>query len=155
MRSSGVAGFFEDIPVLILVTLGISMFLFSSAHAFTNYLQHQSQQDLQDDAVRFAHSLRSYDRLIEDKTPGVFSQERIERLNTSQLTKGFPPDHLAFEYQVTILEMREKPEDGLASYTWLTSPIPKGKDRAIVQSYVLIEDASGAHPARLSVLVWR
>ena len=155
IKSRGVSGIFEDMPVLIIVILGVSLFLLSSVHAYSTYLQNQIRSELREDAIDLSSALRSYDRFLGDATPGVFSLEKVARLNESEFEKDFPPVHLGFQYQVSLIVTSKSAAFNESTFTWSSLDHVNGRDTAGAQSFVLIDDGLRSHPARMYVLIWK
>ena len=63
---SGVAGFFEEIPVLIIVLIGLFLFLASFAHSYGAYVATQKSIATRELGYDFSNNLRIWYGLLDD-----------------------------------------------------------------------------------------
>ena len=156
MNSSrkGVGGFFEDIPVLIIVTVGISVFLITSMHALSVYLTNDQHMNFRDDVDQFVQNLRTYTHLSDREGGGTFSLDKVKDLSSERLIADFPPAKVGFHYQLS-LEVIDRSEEQLnRSFSWATGNIDSKADHVIVRSYLLVREGDLLHASKLSLLAW-
>ena len=83
-RAAG--GFFEDIHVLIVVVLGMSILLGSLASAYTTYQASQEAAALRGEASRILRAVVGDRALIHGDERGLFELDSLMRLNASILS---------------------------------------------------------------------
>lgn len=148
----GVAGFFEDIPILIVVTIGIGIFMLSAINAYTSYVSGQRNIKLADDCWQFSETVRSYEGLLYEPKlqSGLFDCYRVQTLNITTLARDLHPD---FKYQIQIVDVSDYP----AKYNLtLESSKPPVSGKYTIKSAVnIVVSDSEIHPAQLIVTIWR
>lgn len=146
-----IAGPFEDIPALLLITVGAVILIVSISNALYTYEQeHQrSPEDMLDDLI---NALRSYEKITEaGKGPGVFSSLKLGSLDAKAIAQDLG---VTFDFKV---EVRESSSYGSAqSYSAETGPVPDvGEARLVFRSVPAgIVFNSEVHAAVLTVAVW-
>ncbi len=79
---SGVAGFFEDLPVLLIILAGVSVLVFSGATASEHLAEEKIESDLDALAGRFVASIRV--SLMRDPSMDHASIAMVKSLNISR-----------------------------------------------------------------------
>jgi hypothetical protein len=82
---SGVAGFFEDVHVLIVVVIGMAILLGSFAAAFLAYEDAGRRADLRADAANVLRTLLEDGALLHDGRPHLLDRASLESLNATGL----------------------------------------------------------------------
>jgi hypothetical protein len=103
----GTAGFFEEMPVLLIVLIGLFLFLASFAHSYGAYLNNQETIKTHDLAQQFSEEIRGWDGLLDESewTAGVFSYAKMTKASFDQtLVDEFNMSRLDFQYHVTIVD---------------------------------------------------
>ena len=99
----GVAGFFEDIPALIVVVLGVGIFLASMIKAFTYYQTSQYENEPEEEAQRLFEAFISYPALKrEGYKDGTFDVGKLRNLTMEQLKRDIYTD---YEYWIYIKDV--------------------------------------------------
>jgi len=154
-QNEGVAGFFEDIPALIVVIIGFGIFLLSMVNAFVAYQAQQNSFRMHQENVEFSQAIRSYDKLTYNNMEGVFQGEKI--LNTStwgKIKNDFHPVALGYDYRIIINDVSDYPDKFLFKKNFQTSPPPSRTSKYTVTSSVVINVGEFYHPAQLIVTIW-
>jgi hypothetical protein len=149
-----VAGPFEDIPVLIVVTIAVGIFLISLVSAYVTYLDQYEHQRMHDDAQRLSRSIRGYDGLTYGSQEGVFSAEKVTSLSPESLSLDYNEDSLGFHYQISIIDKSDYSENLLGMRTFESSEPPLSGNRYSVTDSVLIKMDNEYHAGQLVVTVW-
>ncbi|MCU0853069.1 MAG: hypothetical protein MUC90_07465 [Thermoplasmata archaeon] len=112
---AAVGGFFEDLPVLVLVLCGVAAIVSASVWSSGQIADEQSVRELDEIAQRFV------DRLVEAALQveggGYPSVDKLRVLNISRLAMGLPK---AIGYAVSIVEI-------YPSLEWLLQYVSDGK----------------------------
>lgn len=154
-REEGVAGFFEDIPVLIIVTIATAIFLYSLVHAYAVYLDCLETQTMQDEARHLGRALRGYEKLAAGGEEGVISGEKLVVLTTESLREDFDPRTLGYQYQVSIIDTSDHPDFMDYTRSFATSEFPSRGNRFSETTSVLIRVGETYHAAQLTITIWR
>ncbi len=152
MRKDGVAGFFVDIPALLAIIIGISIFTFSLYSAHASYLERRGSEDMARRLDSFVTDFRSNDYLT--SSPGVFTGEVLSNLNITHIKDIYSPEALRFHYRIEF----EDNSNYAHSYTTSleTMNTPSEQDIFAKSSSVIITEGSGsAHLAKLTIYIWR
>lgn len=96
----GIAGFFVDGPVLLIIIIALSIFSASVYHSYQVYEEGRRTDEMEDWLEDFIHSVRTCDCLTD--SPGVISGEKLSSLNNTRFTNIFRPTDLGFHYNITI-----------------------------------------------------
>lgn len=146
-----IAGPFEDIPALLLITVGAVILIVSISNALYTYeqAQHESPEDMLDDLI---YAIRSYDKLIESgRGPGVFSSVKLGSMDAKAIAQDLG---VGYDFRV---EVRESSSYGNAQrYSAETGPVPDvGDARIVFRSMPAgISYNSEVHAAVLTVAIW-
>ena len=150
-QKQGVAGFYVDLPALLAIMIGISIFTISIYGAHTSYLERRQEGKMNRQLDNFVRDLRSYSYLA--ISPGVFRADRLNNLNISYIEETYPSETLGFHYQINIDDNSGYRHDHSVSFS--TSPIPYDRDVYAKSTSVLIQEGSGrTHLARMTVYIW-
>lgn len=82
-----VGGFFEDVHVLIVVVLGMSILLGSLAAAYLTYETAREAAEDHAEALRILRAVLEDETLIHGSARGLFDLTSLERLNATGLTR--------------------------------------------------------------------
>jgi len=123
---SGVAGFFEDVHVLIVVVLGMAILLGSFASAFVAYDAARRRADLRADAADVLRLLLDEGPLLHGGQPHLLDRAAIESLNATGLASLVGPDR---PVQLVVAE-----RSGSDPVTSTVSTGPLGEDRAVAST---------------------
>jgi hypothetical protein len=146
-----IAGPFEDIPALLLITVGVVILMVSITNALYTYEQNarKSPEDMLDDLV---YALRSYDKITESgRGPGVFSSLKLGAMDAKAIAQDLG---ITYDFKV---EVRESSSYGSAQlYRAETGPVPDVGDAKLVFRSVPagLVCNSEVHAAVLTVAIW-
>lgn len=153
-EEEGVAGFFEDIPVLIVVTIATGVFLYSLIHAYVLYLDQFESQKMNENAMDLCRSIRSYDGLIYKSQEGIFLGDKIKSLTPETLQEEFNVSRLGYHYQISIIDTSDYLDSINYTKTFKTSDQPIKGNRYSQTTSVLIKVDENYHAAQLIVTIW-
>lgn len=153
-REEGIAGFFEDIPVLLVVIIATGIFLFSLVHAYVLYLDQFEYQRMHENALGLSRSVRSYDGLIYGSEEGVFLGDKLTSLTFEALQEDFNVTRLGYNYQVSIIDTSDYQNSVNYTKSFKTANPPVTGNRYSVTTSVLIKVDKTYHAAQLIVTIW-
>lgn len=154
-RKKGVAGFYEEIPAMILIIAGVTVFLISVVHVVSLYLSTVNQENIQDECYSLSRIVRSYDKIMYNGTysmnpvSGVFDIDKIKNITNETVMKDF---HSTRKFKITIEDL----ENTTAKWTFGTEvPIPRPSVYAVEITSVVLKDKHDVfHVGRLTVEMW-
>ncbi len=150
-REDGIAGFYVDLPALLTIMIGLSIFTVSIYSAHASYLERRQQGEMSRRLDNFVKELRNFQYVA--NSPGVFAADRLSNLNTSMIKETYPPDTLRFHYRIEIEDNSGYQKDHSVSFA--TSETPTIRDVYAKSTSIMITEGSGrAHLARLTVYIW-
>ena len=118
-RKDAVAGFFEDIPALMVVVIGVTIFLASMINAFMNYSVRQYEDDPQE-GQKLLEAIVSYPGLIKDGyKDGTFDRGKLRNLSIEDLERDIFTD---FDYEIYVEDVSDYPDR--ENFTFNTSKVP-------------------------------
>ncbi|MFO7990769.1 MAG: hypothetical protein R6U61_00565 [Thermoplasmata archaeon] len=148
---NGVAGFYVDIPALLAIIVGISIFTFTIYSAHVSYEGRMDEAEMYDELGSFMEQFRRDDYLCSDT--GEFEAGKINLLNISLLEDLYSPDELGFHYRITFEDNSAYDND--YSKTYQTSSIPTDKSVYTKRSsVVIVEDNNVKHLSELRISIW-
>jgi len=151
--NKGVAGFFEDIPVLIVVVISIGMFIVSVVHVYANYAAQQDALRMYEDCREFTQAIRTYDSLMYQSQEGMFDVQKMETLANETLEYDFNRTSLGFDYQILIRDVSDYPKPIVRAFGALH--IPRDVSKITITSSINIRVSSEEiHAAQLIVTIW-
>jgi len=156
----GVAGFFEDIPALIVIVTGVGIFLSSMINAFTNYQNKQYEDEPEEETQILLESVISYSKLKRSGyKDGTFDLGKLRKMTSENLTRDI---HSDFEYEVKVEDVSDYPDK--QNFTFNTSEKPTGDVDLIVSlhypiniytSTELHQKETSIHGAILTITMWK
>ena len=154
-RSRGGEESLEEVPALLIVVLGLSIFILSFAKAHVAYAVQAEQVRGQELAGQFADAVGAYEELTWDWREGVFSAVKLATLPDAVVLQDFNPDSLHFQYQIAVLDVSSYPCEDRYAYRLNTSHLPLDEDVYTTVVPALIRyDAEEYHAAHLVVSLW-
>lgn len=153
-REEGIAGFFEDIPVLIVVTIATGIFLGSLVHAYVNYLDQFEHRNMHDNVTDFSDAVRSYEGLVWEYEEGVFEGDKLISLNENTLQKDFNESTLGYHYRIAIIDTSDYPNSNDYSTSFGNLNPPMKANKYTVTTSVLIKVDEKLHAAQMIVTIW-
>jgi len=150
----GTAGFFEDIPVLIVVIIATGIFLYSLVHAYVVYLDNMEYQRMNDEVAGFQNAIRGYEGLIVEFEEGVFSGDKLISLSLDEMKEDFDPNVLGYDYQVSIIDTSSYQNSLEYTKSFATSEPPSRGERYSTTTSVLIAVGESYHAGQLIVTIW-
>ncbi|MEM3493857.1 MAG: hypothetical protein QXD15_05845, partial [Thermoplasmata archaeon] len=154
-RKKGIAGFYEEIPAMILIIAGITVFLISVIHVVSLYLTTVSVENLQEECYSLSRLVRSYEKIMYNGTysmnpvSGVFDIEKINNLTNETVLKEL---HSTRKYRITIEDL----ENTSLKWSFGTEmPSPRPSVCAVETAPVVLKDKHDVfHIGRLTVEMW-
>lgn len=153
-REEGIAGFFEDIPVLLVVTIATGIFLYSLVHAYVLYLDQFEYQRMHENALDICSSVRSYDGLIYGSEEGIILDNKLTSMTNEAIQKDFNATVLGYNYQISIIDTSDYPNSANYTKSFRTSTPPVKGNKYSVTTSVLIKVDEAYHAAQLIVTIW-
>jgi hypothetical protein len=153
-EEEAVAGPFEDIPVLIVVMIATSIFLFSMVHGYVNYLDNVEDQRMRDNAYSLSNSIRSYEELLDGSKEGVFLGEKVLSLTTETLNNDYKEAELGYRFRIAILDTSDYPNAHDYSRSYGDSNPPANGNIYSITTSILISVNEEYHTAQLIVILW-
>lgn len=153
-KDEGVAGFFEDIPALIVVIIGFGIFLLSIVSAFISYQTQQESFRMHQESVEFMEAIRIYDKITYDSKEGIFHGDSIQTITNETLKTDFHPDALGYEYRIIINDVSDYPNKNIYKKSFQTSAPPSSSSKYTITSSVVIKVGEYYHAAQLIVTIW-
>jgi hypothetical protein len=153
----GVAGFFEEIPVLIIVLIGLFLFLASFAHSYGSYVAAQKNIKIHDMANDFSENLRMWGGLLDEfeDSEGVFSYSKMSDPNfENSLTAEFNESMLEFDYRVVIHDVSSYPNKVNAEAGTQEFPDERMEIITINTPAVVVVSSNERHAVLLLITIW-
>jgi len=154
-----VAGYFEDIPALIVVLIGVGIFLASVINAFVHYTSRQYISE-PDEGQRLLENVLSYHRIKRDGyKDGTFDRDKLRNITVERFERDILTE---LEYEIRIKDVSDYPDR--ENFTWRTAPGPgDDADLHLVYTYPvniftsteLHQTQTTIHGAVLRLSVWR
>jgi hypothetical protein len=154
LSGEGTAGFFEDIPVLIVVLIATGIFLYSLVHAYVVYLDNLEHERMKDELMGFKDAVRSYEGLMAGSEEGVFSGDKVLSLSHRDLEGDFDPSALGYHYQVSIIDTSGYRNSLEYTRAFASSEPPARGDIYSTTTSVLIIADNSYHAGQLVVTIW-
>jgi hypothetical protein len=149
----GIAGFFEDLPALLVVLVAVAIFILSIAGAYAAYGDYLQQLRFHEQAVEFSESIRTYEFLTYNQEEGKFQADALNETTAAQMAIDFHPENVGLHWNVRVVDV-----SGYGGkYTWSAGEtVPQGVSRIAITSPLTIRNNSDQiRGARLVVTVWR
>lgn len=162
INARGIAGYYEDIPALILVTIGMSLFLISAFNGYIAYVNAQERAKLTADALEFVTVLQSYDGLLYEPQMrmGLYDAQKVQTFASNEsyaLMKLNSALRVGFDFRIRIVDMSDYPVK-FDLYINSSAMLPSAAlklGRYSIESTVNIYVASTeVHAAKLIVTIW-
>jgi hypothetical protein len=153
-REEAIAGFFEDIPVLLVVTIATGLFLFSLVHAYVTYLDQFEHERMHENAQELSEAIRGYEELTHDFREGVFNGDKLHSMDTTTFSQDFNETVLGYHFQVSIIDCSNYPTSSQYTTFFGNSHPPVKGNRYSVTTSVLIKEDNEYHASQLIVTIW-
>jgi hypothetical protein len=155
LNDSGVAGAFEELPVLLVVLVAVSLFSVSVAHTATSWSQNNSYNELQEDCLTLARMVRNSEALCVEGDPGTFDISKLQNITGDDFIEEFNPSMLGLGYRIGIQCIDTESGNLTSAFFLCSSEPPSGIDTAAFSSCINTDTNGHIGAARLSVMVWR
>ena len=145
--SRALAGPFEDLPALMVVSIGAAVLLASLANAFLAFEEdNDTPEELLDD---FVSALKSYNKLTTGQ--GIFSADKLGALNATLVSWDL---NVACDFRLEFCERSSYNTEN--TFTTQTADLPDIGQEAVLSRAVPIGIAySGTvHAGTLTVTIW-
>ncbi len=171
----GVAGFFEEIPVLILVTIGVGMFMVSMIWAISThnsrYVDIENTHEIHD----IMKTIRTWDGLCyqeegnANRVEGLFDCHKVMYLSATNLSRGVPelaggsasnpPSPASRTYRLRIEDTSAYPFKYSADVNNIIDPTkindPKVVRETAISSVNIKVNDEEIHVAKLELVIFR
>jgi len=93
LNSRGVTGFFEDIPALMVVTIGLFIFVLSLVHLVGTFADARDDFNMDRDGYLLLGNIKSYEEILvnasytKEYNVGRFDADKLDRLNESKINR--------------------------------------------------------------------
>ncbi|MEM2900480.1 MAG: hypothetical protein QXT63_06770 [Thermoplasmata archaeon] len=152
----GIAGFFEDIPALMVVTIGLAIFIIIVLSVYSNYYTTQVYVKIREDGESFSKAVRSYEGLKSEywNRDGFFDAKKLMNITAENISRDLHP---GYKFSIEIEDVSSYPTKYERKGE---NAIVSGKD---YQKTTKVSVTSGAnifvsdteiHCARLRVSIW-
>lgn len=156
---AGVAGYFEDIPALIVVIVGLGIFMASVTNAFVYYTGRQ-YVDEPDEGRRLLDNVLSYHGIKRNGyKDGTFDRAKLRNITIDRIKRDILTE---LEFRIYIEDVSDYPDR--ENFTFETSPGTGGDlyffltyryPVNIFTSLDMHQTQTAIHPAVLTLSVWR
>lgn len=148
--SRGVAGFFEELPLLTIVVVALTLFLASLFTAHGIYFRTLEDLRYRQTAQDFAENIYAHRLLTGGGPGGRFLAPSLSDDVRVKIEGEFRPEGVGFHYNLTIADVSDYPD----ALSW-TAGEPAAAEVRLVTKPVLLVDGDLAHAGLLFVRVWR
>lgn len=108
-NQKGVAGFFEDLPTLIVVLLATALFISSLLNTVITFSEYKENEYMRDSLNRFVEEIRGWDHLVLEEE-GQFIGDRVTGLDRYKLEKAFNTSVRGHQYRVVFDDRSSYPQ---------------------------------------------
>ncbi len=155
-NSRGGEEYLEEVPALLVIVLGLSIFILSIAQAHVAYAVQAGNVRNQELSWQFTNAIAAYEELTWDDKNGVFDSVKVCTLPDSTLLREFDPDVLGFEYRISIMDVSGYPLEHRYSYQVGSGQVPVSGDVFTTVRPAVIRHSGGEyHAAHLVVSIWK
>lgn len=155
MNDSGIAGAFEELPVLLVVLVAVSLFSVSVAHAAATWGESDGTAQLQDESDAFSEMVRASDTLCIGGSEGVYDFNSLQIFSEADILDEFNSSVLGFDYRISIQCIDPSSGNITLGVEVQTSPLPSGGPVACTHTCVNVDKGGSVGAARVTVTVWR
>jgi len=149
----GLSSITEELPSLLVVVLGISIFIASAADAYMARETHEESERLRQRADELAKIIRNWGAVSAGED-GVLDGARLMDVTGKRLKEDFEPEVQGLGFRVAFHDTGTYAKK--YNKVLQTSRVPEDGDVAVVYSSVAARDPNGnLHPMQLIVKVWR
>lgn len=151
-----IGGPYEELPVLMIVTLSIVVFLVATNNAVSLYYNQKRDRDIQEFTDSLSNSILSYQPLLQSKGQnGLFSSGKLINLNVSKMVHDLGVWDRGYGFNLTFWDTSGLPSsnDNNVSYQY-DGPAPRGTTFARSWVVGIWMRENEVHSARMFVLAW-
>lgn len=147
-----IAGAFEELPVILVVLVAVSLFSVSVAHAALSLDDGNDRDELQRNCLAFAELVRNSGTLADDA--GTYDYQLLANFSQEDFLSEFNSTLLGFEYRVQIQCIDIATGNITLAQEIMTSPIPKNTSVASYHTCVNVDYGGTIGAARLIISIW-
>ncbi|MFA5772043.1 MAG: hypothetical protein WC974_04870 [Thermoplasmata archaeon] len=155
-NKNGVAGFFEDIPALIVVTIGVGIFLTSIVTIYPKYIESEQNTDFMRESFNVAETIRASDDILyePDMQNGVFDAYKVQKMDSQQLNQTV---HTELRCRIDIIDASDYPTKyNKTTQNFEDSEVPNFRMRYSITLPVCIKKSEAeVHPAKMIVTLYK
>ncbi len=152
----GVAGFFLDLPVLLIVILGLTLFIVTFTNLYFVYIDEVENQQKYKSAIDLHQDVQMYDKLLYEFEGGFeighFSIDRLENMDNETFEEDITTD-TRYNYSVYIRNHERSEEWEFVNGEY---DIPERRDLNYFTSAVTLigEGEEDRYIGQLTVILW-
>ncbi len=154
LGEEGIVGPFEDIPVLLVVIIATGIFLFSLVHAYVGYIDNVENQRMRKNALSLSDSLRSYEKLQDGSSEGIYLGEKLQLFSNEKLNEDYNESRLGYHFRMSVLDTSSYPSSNNYTKSFGNPSLPIHGNKYTVITSILIRVDSEYHPAQLIITLW-
>jgi hypothetical protein len=149
-----ITGFFEEIPVLVIVTVAILIFFFGVVSAVVNHQELRGEIEFTRDAIEFTDAIKSYEGLLHNNQRGVFDANKIRALTPRAISEALHPN---YNYRIQIVDLGDYPQKFNCDIRSAPMPSPYNPEATcvVISSINIWVSEEEIHPGRLIVTIWK
>ena len=153
----GIGGFFEEMPVLIIVLISLTLFLSSFVHAYGTYADNLNTVKTHELARRITDDFRAWDGVLDEaeNADGMLSYAKLTDPNfNAQVLEDFNASALRLQYSFTITDISGYDEKTHISVSSNRLPQERVSIISITSPVVIVVSDTEHHAAWLTVRIW-
>jgi len=154
MDDKGVAGFFLDLPVLLVIILAMTLFIMTFTNAYFDYRDEIENMKKYENTIDLHRSIQMYDELQYEYEDGFklghFCMEKLGSMDSETIKKDITTDS-RYDFSVIIRNY-----GGEENWTFVNEDIPERAETYIFYSPVtLVGDTEyDNYIGQLTVILW-
>lgn len=149
---SAVAGFFEDLPTLLIVLIATTLFISTLVNTVTTYRDYKETEYRRENLDQFVEEIRRWDYLVLEEE-GQFIGGRLLNLNKTKMERNFNKTALQHDYRIFIDDRSDYPKE--FDVVVETKEIPDDVEVYSKSTAVTVVDEMGnEHLCEMIVSIW-
>jgi len=129
--TNGVVAIFEEIPVVIIVTITLGFFLLSFLSAYGQLHEQERKSDLEENLLGFSNLVLSYDGLMDEQKgrAGFYDGDKILTLTSEKLKNDLcatADSNIDFNYEIMIQDLSMETSSARYNKTFTVGNLTSG-----------------------------